>query len=109
MDKITQDISNAKITLKANVYFDGGVVSHTLLLSDGTKKTVGVIRPGKYHFGTDAAERMDVIAGTCAVKLDGSNDWKTYGAGQTFFIKAKSGFDIEVKEGLAEYLCSFEG
>ena len=108
MSNLPQEIKNAEIKLKANVYFDGGVVSHTILAQDGQKKTVGVIRPGSYHFNTDAPERMDIVAGSCAVKLAGEKDWKTYQGGQTFRVPGKSGFDIQVKEGLAEYLCSFE-
>ncbi len=108
MNNLQKDIEQVKISLKANVYFDGGVVSHTILLNSGEKKTVGVIRPGKYHFNTDAPEQMDVIAGSCAVKLAGEAEWKTYSGGQTFHVPGKSGFDIEVKEGLAEYLCSFK-
>lgn len=108
MPSIPQELKNVEVKLKANVYFDGGVISHTLLFSDGKKKTVGVIRPGKYHFNTDAAERMDIIAGACSVLLAGEKEWKSYKGGQTFNVPGKSGFDIEVKEGLAEYLCSFE-
>ena len=48
---------------KANVYFDGKVVSHSLVLPDGNRKTLGLIYPGSVHFGTNAAERMEIIAG----------------------------------------------
>ncbi len=104
---IPANIEKATIQLKANVYFDGGVTSHTILLGDGTKKTVGLIRAGQYHFNTDAAERMDIIAGNCRVKQAGEKDWKSYKAGEAFNVPAKSGFDIAVESGLAEYLCSF--
>jgi uncharacterized protein YaiE (UPF0345 family) len=100
-------LDNVSLKLKANVYFDGGVVSYTILLSDGTKKTAGLIRPGQYHFNTDAAERMDIIAGVCRVKINGESGFKTYNAGEFFNVPAKSGFDIAVDGGLAEYLCSF--
>ena len=93
---------------KANVYFDGKVVSHTIRWPDGTRKTLGLIYPGRFHFGTDAAERMDIVAGQCRVKLDGSEAWQTYGAGTSFHVPARSGFDIEVEAGIAEYVCSFE-
>jgi uncharacterized protein YaiE (UPF0345 family) len=92
---------------KANVYFDGRVVSHTLLFRDGSKKTIGLIHPGQYHFGTDKAERMEIVAGGCTVKIDGSNGSSSYSAGESFIVPAKSGFDIEVKGGLCEYVCSF--
>jgi len=93
---------------KANVYFDGKVVSHTILLADGAKKTLGLIYAGEFHFGTDAPERMDIVAGACRVRLDGTTDWQEYGAGTFFKVPGKSGFDISVASGIAEYVCSFE-
>ena len=96
------------LKLKANIYFDGGVVSHSFTTKDGSKQTVGTIRPGEYHFNTDAPERMDIIAGTCRVKLAGEKEWKTFEGGQAFNVPGKSGFDIAVDKGLAEYLCSFK-
>lgn len=92
---------------KANIYFDGKVVSHTILTPEGARKTLGLIYPGSFHFGTDAAERMEIVAGSCRVKLDGSSAWNTYAAGQAFEVPAKSGFDIEVVSGVCEYICSF--
>src|SRR6266566_5361712 len=94
---------------KANVYFEGKVVSHTILFPDGSKRTLGVVFPGRYHFGTDKAERMEIVAGACSVKLDGQAAPKDFPAGQVFEVPAKSGFDIEVKAGICEYICSFLG
>ncbi|MFM8420528.1 MAG: pyrimidine/purine nucleoside phosphorylase [Verrucomicrobiota bacterium] len=94
---------------KANVYFDGRVVSHSLIFPDGSKKTLGLIYPGTYHFGTDKAERMEIVAGSCTVKLDGSTASQSYAAGTFFDVPAKSGFDITVESGIAEYICSFIG
>jgi uncharacterized protein YaiE (UPF0345 family) len=94
---------------KANVHFDGKVVSHTILFPDGSRKTLGLIYPGEYHFGTDKAERMEIVSGNCAVKLDGQTAIHAHAAGQTFEVPGKSGFDIEVKSGICEYICSFLG
>ena len=94
---------------KANVYFDGKVVSHSILLPDGSKKTLGLIYPGQFHFGTDKAELMEIVAGVCTVKLDGRSATQDYAAGTHFDVPAKSGFDIEVKGGICEYVCSFIG
>jgi uncharacterized protein YaiE (UPF0345 family) len=102
------EFKNVTAVAKANVYFDGKVVSHTILLGDGAKKTLGLIYPGEFHFGTDAAERMDIVAGSCRVRLDGSEQWQNYTAGTFFRVPAKSGFDITVAAGIAEYVCSFE-
>lgn len=100
---------NVTAVAKANVYFDGKVVSHTILLPDGSKKTLGLIYPGQYHFGTDAAERMEIVAGACVVTLDGQSATASYGAGQHFDVPAKSGFTIVVTGGICEYICSFLG
>jgi hypothetical protein len=106
---IPTEFKNVTAVAKANVYFDAKVVSHTILFADGSKKTLGLIYPGKYHFGTEKAERMEIVAGGCAVKIDGKAGETNYSAGQFFDVPAKSGFDIEVKEGLCEYICSFIG
>ncbi len=102
-----ESFANVTAVAKANVYFDGKVVSHTILLAAGDKKTLGLIYPGKFHFGTDAAERMEIVAGTCRVKIDGASATTDYAAGQHFDVPAKSGFDIEVEGGICEYVCSF--
>ena len=98
---------NVTAIAKANVYFDGKVVSHTILLPGGEKKTLGLIYAGKFHFGTDKAERMEIVAGACSVKLDGETSVRSYSAAAAFEVPAKSGFDIEVADGICEYVCSF--
>jgi purine/pyrimidine-nucleoside phosphorylase len=103
----TAEFSNVTVLTKANVYFDGKVVSHTLQFPDGSKKTIGVVYPGSYHFSTDAAERMEIVAGACRVKLDGGPELVSYSAGSSFDVPAKSGFDIAVEAGITEYICSF--
>ncbi len=104
---VPKQFQNVTAVAKANVYFEGKVVSHTVLFPDGSKKTLGLIYPGSFHFGTQAAERMEIVAGNCRVKLDGQDAWKEYAPGQAFEVPARSGFDIEVKQGLCEYVCSF--
>ncbi len=96
------------VDTKANVYFDGKVVSHTLRFSDGSKKTLGLIFPGQFHFNTEAPERMDIVAGHCRVRLAGEKDWHAVKAGENFDVPGHSSFDIEVEKGIAEYICSFK-
>ena len=107
MSNIPPQFTNVTVLTKANVYFDGKVVSHTVQFPDGNKKTVGLIYPGTFHFGTKAAERMELVTGNCRVKLDGQPQWKDYADGQLFEVPANSGFDIEVRTGICEYVCSF--
>lgn len=98
---------NVTAVAKANVYFDGKVVSHTILSADGSKRTLGLIFPGRYHFGTEAAEQMDIVAGRCEVTLDGGEAVSVYEAGSGFRVPAHSGFTIVVGEERCEYVCSF--
>lgn len=109
MASIPKEFPGVTALTKANVYFNGKVVSHSLLFPDGSKKTLGLIYPGQYHFGTDKAERMELVAGQCVIKLDGSAAHKSCSAGQSFEVPAKSGFDIEVKGDICEYICSYLG
>jgi uncharacterized protein YaiE (UPF0345 family) len=107
MPEVPDKFIGVTAVTKANVYFDGKVVSHSVIFPDGSKKTLGLIYPGKYHFNTDAAERMEIVAGHCEVVVDGGSAQQSYEAGQVFDVPAKSGFNIEVKNGLCEYICSF--
>ncbi len=99
--------SNVTVDTKANIYFDGKVVSHTVRFPDDSKKTLGIIYPGKFHFGTAAPERMEIIAGSCSVVLDGTSDVITVEDGSSFDVAGNSGFTITVEEGVCEYICSF--
>lgn len=104
---IPTEFKGVTAVTKANVYFEGKVVSHSILFPDGSKKTLGLIYPGKFHFGTAKAERMEIVAGACQVKLDGHTEVKAYGGGTAFDVPANSGFEIEVSSGICEYICSF--
>ena len=106
---IPNQFTNVTAITKANVYFDGKVISHSLLLPNGSKKTLGLIYAGKFHFNTEKAERMEIVAGECRVKLDGQTSSVDFKIGTFFDVPAKSGFSIEVSSGICEYICSFAG
>jgi len=101
------EFNNVSVVSKANVYFDGKCVSHSITLADGTKKSVGVILPARLTFNTGAPEIMETVAGACRVKLAGENEWKSYGAGQSFKVPGNSSFDIEVSGEPYHYVCHF--
>lgn len=91
---------------KANVYFDGKCVSHTLLFADGTRKSVGVILPATLTFNTGAPEIMEIVDGRCRVTLKGESSSTEYGAGQSFAVPGDSAFDITALEPV-HYVCHF--
>lgn len=107
MSAAASQLNDVSVVTKANVYFNGDVISYTVLLAAGAKKTVGVIRPGSFHFNTGAPERMEIVDGSCRVTLDGGTEKRAYMAGSHFDVPGKSGFQIEVQDGLCHYICSF--
>jgi uncharacterized protein YaiE (UPF0345 family) len=107
MPKAAEQFAGVTVTAKANIYFDGKVASHSVQMPDGAKKMLGLIYPGRFHFNTQAAEQMDIVAGECRVALDGGGEEKSYAAGESFYVPANSGFNIAVEKGICEYICSF--
>jgi uncharacterized protein YaiE (UPF0345 family) len=105
-DTTNTQFDNASIIKRANIYFDGKCVSHTVLLSDGTRKTLGVIFPASLTFSTQAAEQIDVNAGRCRVRNPGEEQWREYGPGESIAVPANTSFDIEVVETL-DYVCHY--
>jgi uncharacterized protein YaiE (UPF0345 family) len=105
---IPERFDDVSVICKANVYFEGRVVSHTVLFKDGSRKTLGVIYPGSYNFKTDDPEKMDITAGNCLVRQADEGQWETYRAGDLFIVPGRSSFDIAVNEGIVQYICSFE-
>ncbi|MDL5055376.1 pyrimidine/purine nucleoside phosphorylase [Oscillatoria laete-virens NRMC-F 0139] len=104
---IPAKFENVTVACKANVYFDGKVISHTIHLPDGTRKTLGLIYPGTYRFDTGAPELMEMTAGDVKVRLAGQETWTDYPEGSTFEIPGQSSFEISVEKGLAQYICTF--
>jgi len=107
MSTLPTQFTDVTVVTKANLYFDGKVVSHTVLLADGTRKTLGLAYPGSFHFTTAAPERMEIIAGECRFTLDGDPQERTCAAGGHFDAAGNSGFTITVEKGICEYICSF--
>jgi hypothetical protein len=104
---VTETIDGVAVTTKANVYFDGKCVSHTIVLANGAKKSVGVVLPSRLTFNTGAPEVMETVAGSVRYRLRGETEWKTAKAGESFSIPGNSSFDIEVSEAPYHYVCHF--
>ena len=99
---------NVSIVKEANVYFDGKVTSRTVLFPDGTKKTLGIMLPGEYEFGTAQEELMEILGGKLDVLLPGENEWKTFTGAASFKVPANSRFKLNVQE-VTDYCCSYIG
>ena len=102
----TTQISGVTVATQANVYFDGKCVSHSLTQPDGTKLSVGVVLPAELTFGTGAPETMECVAGSCAYKLAGTDNWVNCKTGDRFSVPGNSSFDIRVTEPF-HYICHY--
>lgn len=100
------EFKNVTVVKKANVYFDGKVTSRTVLFPDGSQKTLGIMLPGDYEFGTEDKEIMEILAGELEVLLPGAAQWRTVRAGESFTVPAKARFGLKVK-ALTDYCCSY--
>lgn len=100
------EFTNVTVVKKANVYFDGRVVSRSILFADGSKKTLGVMLPGEYEFNTVEPEIMEIMAGELEVLLPGAHGWQLIQAGQSFEVPGGCRFSMKVKS-LTDYCCSF--
>jgi uncharacterized protein YaiE (UPF0345 family) len=98
------EFTNVTVIKKANVYFDGKVVSRTVVFADGTKKTLGIMQPGEY--GTGDKELMEIISGELDVALPGVASARPVKAGESFEVPANSKFRMVVKT-LTDYCCTF--
>lgn len=103
---MTTQFDQVSVVKKANIYFDGKCVSHSVIFADGTKKTIGIIFPSSLTFNTGAPEIMELNAGKCRIRLNGQTEWATYEGGQRFDVPGNSSFDIETIETL-DYVCHF--
>jgi uncharacterized protein YaiE (UPF0345 family) len=106
MEVKVNTFENVSIVKKANVYFDGKVTSRTVVFPNGEKKTLGIMMPGEYEFGTADKELMEILAGKLEVLLPDSDKWVAVEDGQSFEVKAGSKFKLVVKE-LTDYCCSY--
>jgi purine/pyrimidine-nucleoside phosphorylase len=100
------EFTNVTVIKKANVYFDGKVVSRTVVFADGSKRTLGIMQPGEYEFSTGDKELMEIMSGELDVALPGAAGVKAIKSGDSFEVPANSKFRMTVKT-LTDYCCSF--
>ncbi|MCZ8156813.1 MAG: pyrimidine/purine nucleoside phosphorylase [Leptospira sp.] len=97
---------NVTIIKDANVYFNGNVTSRTVVFANGEKKTLGIMLPGEYEFGTDVKEVMEILSGELKVLLPGSDTWLHINGKHTFEVPAKTKFKLQIAT-VTDYCCSY--
>jgi uncharacterized protein YaiE (UPF0345 family) len=101
-----EQFDNVTIVKKANIYFGGHVTSRTVKFKDGTYKTLGIMMPGEYEFGTQSPEVMEILEGDLDVLLPRSSHWRSIKSGEGFEVPANASFVVRVKS-ITDYCCSF--
>ncbi len=100
------EFTNVTVIREANIYFNGQVTSRTVVFSDGSKKTLGIMQVGEYTFSTGAPEVMEILSGELDVQLAGTDGWLRYAGGQSFEVPGNSSFTMKV-HAVSDYCCSF--
>ena len=100
------EYKNVNVDKLANIYFEGNVISRNIFFKDGSRKTLGVMLPGKYEFNTEARELIEIISGKLNLKLQNHDDWQLIKDGMDFNVPKKSSFKVNVLE-LVNYTCSY--
>ncbi len=96
---------NVSVVKKANIYYDGKVTSRSVEFEDGSVKTLGIMLPGDYTFGTNEAEIMEIMSGDLDIKLP-NEEWKTLSTPETFEVPANASFDLKIRS-VTDYCCSY--
>ncbi|MDD9157814.1 pyrimidine/purine nucleoside phosphorylase [Aliivibrio sp. S4TY2] len=91
--------------LTVNSYFEDNVKSIGFVQKNNSI-SVGVMLPGNYTFGTNAAEKMSVITGALTIKRSTDADWVVFSSGEDFSVEGNSSFDVKVEVETA-YLCEY--
>ncbi|CAK8712325.1 hypothetical protein H206_01158 [Candidatus Electrothrix aarhusensis] len=100
------EFSNVRVKKAANIYYDGKVTSRVITFADGTTKTLGIMMPGDYEFGTEKKELMEILSGEVSVLLPGSEEWQVIEPGSSFEVPADSKFGIKIGT-VTDYCCSY--
>ena len=100
------EFKNITIVREANIYYDGKITSRTVLFNDSSRKTLGIMLPGDYEFGTADKEIMEILSGKLEVLLPGEEDFKEIKPGESFEVKANSKFKLKIYSPV-DYCCSY--
>ncbi|HEY9016990.1 pyrimidine/purine nucleoside phosphorylase [Thiomicrospira sp.] len=103
---MSANFENVTVVKQANIYFDGKVTSRVVKFNDGSRKTLGIMMPGDYEFGTDENELMEIMAGEVEILLPGETQWQTIKGGESFKVPANAKFGIKVKS-VTDYCCTY--
>jgi len=101
-----EKFENVAVKVNANIYENGLCQSRSIVLPDGTEKTLGVYLPGDFTFTSHGAEKVLITKGLVEVFFPGDNDWRKIRTGQYYDVPAHCTFKVRCSE-ISEYICDF--
>ena len=104
--KVMPQFKNVTVEKKANIYFEGKVISRKIIFGDGSIKTLGVMLPGQYEFNTDSKELIEITSGKLEYQILHHTDWITITDGMNFIILKNSSFKVKIIQ-IVNYCCSY--
>ena len=107
--KMSIQFDFVSVKKKPNIHYNGRSISYIIQCQDGSQKTLGVILPSEKPmiFQTHVAEYIEIISGTCQVRVGDAENSQTYEAGGSFHVPALSRFSMQSNE-LVDYVCHLE-
>lgn len=100
-----ESLEEAAVRKRANVYYDGRVSSREVTDGDGQRYTLGLVLPGSYEFETDAAEEIEVLAGSGRLELP--EETVPFGEGDVVTVPADTAFEF-VADDVVDYCCAYD-
>ncbi len=100
------EFNNVTVQKKANIYFEGKVISTSISFPNGSKKTLGVMLTGEYEFNTEQKEIMEIMSGKLEVLLPNKSEWINIKSGDSFEISKNSSFKLKIHE-ITNYCCDY--
>jgi len=95
-----------KVKINANIYFEGAVQSRTIIMQDGTRKTLGVYLPGEYVFDSENAEVVKITKGEVEVLFPNDEKWREIGLGESYNVPSNCTFQVRCNQ-ITEYVCDY--
>lgn len=91
---------------KPNIYFEGRSISYIIECADGSKMTLGVLLPTDkpLTFETHVREQIEIVTGSCQVKIGADGDFETFTEGDIFEVPANSRFSM-MTDNFVDYTC----
>lgn len=96
-----------RIDKHADIFENGRVIVRHLFTAEGSRCALGLVLPGEYEITIEDSETVEVLGGDFSIMLPGSDEYKTYKEGETFYVPKNGTYKMIVKDYF-DYYCVFD-